>query len=96
VQADRVNGHRVPEIVALCDDRTENSFSLIPPHLQGTNSTDDCADTAAEAPRLAALAGFIEAGLLKPVIDRCWMLAEAAEAIRQLGRARGKVIVVMQ
>jgi NADPH:quinone reductase-like Zn-dependent oxidoreductase len=47
---------------------------------------------------LAALGGLVDAGLLKPVIDRRYTLDDATEAIRYLetGRARGKVIVVMQ
>jgi NADPH:quinone reductase-like Zn-dependent oxidoreductase len=46
---------------------------------------------------LATLAGWMEAGKLRPVVDRTYPLAEAAEAMRYLeaGRARGKVIVTM-
>ncbi len=44
---------------------------------------------------LAYLAGLVETGQLKPVIDRSYALAEVPEAIRYLeeGRARGKVII---
>lgn len=40
----------------------------------------------------------VEAGKLKPVIDRCYPLEEAAEAIRYLetGRAKGKIVVNIQ
>jgi NADPH:quinone reductase-like Zn-dependent oxidoreductase len=40
---------------------------------------------------------LIEAGQIKPVIDRCYPLSEAAEALRYLGagHARGKVIITM-
>jgi NADPH:quinone reductase-like Zn-dependent oxidoreductase len=46
---------------------------------------------------LAALAQLHEAGEVKPVIDRCYPLAEAAEALRYLGagQARGKVVISM-
>jgi NADPH:quinone reductase-like Zn-dependent oxidoreductase len=38
---------------------------------------------------------LIEAGKVKPVIDRCYLLSEAAEAVRYLGKghARGKVVI---
>ena len=41
--------------------------------------------------------GLIEAGKVKPVIDRCYPLSETAEAIRYLeaGHARGKVVITM-
>ncbi len=46
---------------------------------------------------LAALAGLLEVGKIKTVIDRRYPLAEAAEAMRYLetGRARGKVVVTI-
>lgn len=44
---------------------------------------------------LVTLAGFIEAGQVKPVIDRTYALGETAAAIRYLeeGHARGKVVI---
>lgn len=44
---------------------------------------------------LLLLASLADAGKLKPVIDRCYPLAETAEAIRYLEtmRARGKVVI---
>jgi NADPH:quinone reductase-like Zn-dependent oxidoreductase len=44
---------------------------------------------------LTYLAGLCETGRLTPVIDRCYALADTAEAIRVIegGHARGKVIV---
>lgn len=44
---------------------------------------------------LRFLRNLIEAGKLKPVVDRTYPLAEAAQAIRYLehGRARGKVVI---
>ncbi len=44
---------------------------------------------------LHALKELIEAGKLKPVIDRCYPLAETAAAMRYLleGHARGKVVI---
>ena len=46
---------------------------------------------------LGILAGLLESGRLRSVIDRRYPLAEAAEAMRYLesGRARGKVIVTI-
>ena len=46
---------------------------------------------------LLVLAELIEAGKVKPVIDRTYPLAETAEAIRylELGHARGKVVVTV-
>jgi NADPH:quinone reductase-like Zn-dependent oxidoreductase len=46
---------------------------------------------------LGALAGLVDAGKVKPVIDRRYPLAAAQEAIRYLegGHARGKVIVTV-
>ena len=40
----------------------------------------------------------IEAGKLKPVIDRCYSLGEVAEAFRyyQEGYARGKVVITVE
>lgn len=44
---------------------------------------------------LAALRDLIEAGKVKPVIDRLYPLGETADAIRYLatGRARGKIVI---
>ena len=46
---------------------------------------------------LAILAGLMQEGVIRPVIDRSYPFAETAEAMRYLesGRARGKVIVTM-
>ncbi len=46
---------------------------------------------------LTILRDLMEAGKVKPVIDRCYRLSEAAEAIRYLeaGHARGKVIITL-
>lgn len=46
---------------------------------------------------LAYMKDLIEAGKVTPVIDRCYPLAETAEAIRYVdaGHARGKVIITM-
>lgn len=46
---------------------------------------------------LAVLAGLLESGRIRSVIDRRYPLAEAAEAMRYLeaGRARGKVILTV-
>lgn len=45
--------------------------------------------------RLDTLRELAEADRLRPVIDRTYPLADAAEAIRQLaaGRVRGKVVI---
>lgn len=47
---------------------------------------------------LATLADLLETGKVAPVIDRCYPLSEAAEALRYLGEghAAGKVIVMVQ
>jgi NADPH:quinone reductase-like Zn-dependent oxidoreductase len=46
---------------------------------------------------LAFIKGLLEAGKVVPVIDRCYPLAETAEAIRYLetGHARGKVVITV-
>ncbi len=46
---------------------------------------------------LAALVGMVEAGAVRPVVDRTYPIGEAAEAIRYLetGRARGKVVITI-
>lgn len=45
--------------------------------------------------RLDALRELVEAGTLRPAIDRTYRLADTAEAVRQLaaGRVRGKVVI---
>lgn len=47
---------------------------------------------------LAFLKDLLEAGKVKPVIDRCYPLGEVAEAIRYLetGHAQGKVVITLQ
>lgn len=47
---------------------------------------------------LTAIAALMEKGKVTPVIDRCYGLSEAAEAVRYLeeGHARGKVIIDCQ
>ena len=47
---------------------------------------------------LLALNALLETGQVKSVIDKCYPFAESAEAIRYLenGRARGKVVVVIE
>jgi NADPH:quinone reductase-like Zn-dependent oxidoreductase len=47
---------------------------------------------------LAFLKELLEAGKVKPVIDRRYLLSEAAEAIRYLeeGHARGKVVITVE
>ena len=46
---------------------------------------------------LDRLAELVEAGAVRPAIDRCYPLAEAADAIRRVerGEARGKVVITM-
>lgn len=46
---------------------------------------------------LEVMKEFIDAGRVRPVIDRCYPLAETAEAIRYVdaGHAKGKVIITM-
>jgi len=47
---------------------------------------------------LEYLKELLEAGKVKPVIDRCYPLSETAEAIRYLeqGHARGKVVITVK
>jgi len=47
---------------------------------------------------LAVLKELLEAGKITPVIDRCYPLSEAAEALRYLGEghARGKIVITME
>ncbi len=47
---------------------------------------------------LAFMKELLEAGKVKPVIDRCYPLSEVAEAIRYLeaGHAQGKVVITVQ
>ncbi len=46
---------------------------------------------------LTFMKGLLEAGKVKPVIDRCYPLSEVAEAIRYLeaGHAQGKVVITV-
>jgi NADPH:quinone reductase-like Zn-dependent oxidoreductase len=47
---------------------------------------------------LAFMKELIEAGKVKPVIDRCYPLSEVPEALRYLGEghARGKVVITVE
>ena len=47
---------------------------------------------------LAFVTALVEAGKVKPVIDRCYPLSEVAEAVRhyQAGHARGKVVITVE
>ena len=47
---------------------------------------------------LVFIKGLVEAGKVKPVIDRCYPLSKAAEAFRYLGEghARGKVVITVE
>lgn len=47
---------------------------------------------------LTFMKDLIEAGKVKPVIDRCYPLSEIAEALRYYGQghARGKVVVSVE
>lgn len=44
---------------------------------------------------MAHLAGMMEAGELRPVIDKCFSLAETADAFRYFGEGnyKGKVVI---
>ena len=50
---------------------------------------------SSSAEDVAVLAGLLADGSLRPVIDRCYPLERAADAIRHLqdGRACGKVVI---
>jgi NADPH:quinone reductase-like Zn-dependent oxidoreductase len=47
---------------------------------------------------LTTIGELMTAGKVTPVIDRCYRLNEAAEALRYLeaGHARGKVVIVLE
>lgn len=47
---------------------------------------------------LDSIGELIEAGKVKPVIDRCYPFSETAEALRYLGtgHARGKVVITVE
>lgn len=53
--------------------------------------------TSANKKDLAVLEGLIEAGQVRPVIDRSYSLSEAPEAVRYVeeGHARGKVVITI-
>ncbi len=53
--------------------------------------------TESDGAQLAHVAGVIEAGKVKPVIDRVFAFDEAVEALQYLeaGRAKGKVVVAV-
>lgn len=46
---------------------------------------------------VAALTELIEAGKVRPVIDRCYPLSQVPEALRyqESGRHRGKIVITM-
>ena len=48
-------------------------------------------------PDLLYLKGLIEEGKLTPVIDRCYPLAQAPDAMRHLetGHATGKIVIIV-
>jgi len=50
-----------------------------------------------DADDLAFIAGLINAGKIKPVVDRCYPLDESAEAMRYVtdGHAKGKVVITV-
>ena len=47
---------------------------------------------------LSLLAGMVESGKLKPVIDRTYKLEQVPDAVRYLeeGHARGKVVITVE
>ncbi|GLY47668.1 NAD(P)-dependent alcohol dehydrogenase [Lentzea sp. NBRC 102530] len=53
--------------------------------------------TAAGCEHLTALRHLVESGVIGPVIDRTYSLAEACDAVRyvETGRARGKVVIAL-
>lgn len=53
------------------------------------------ADAAGE--KLADIGNLIDAGVIRPVVDKVFPFAETAEALRyvETGRAKGKVIVTI-
>ena len=59
---------------------------------------DQARSIGADQKDLGLIKQLIEAGKVKPVIDRYYLLGEAAEALRYLGEghARGKVVITVE
>ena len=94
---------RTPVLVVACGedrtfppDETEEMADLLAPlvSLIGDRKLSMKGAKAKQAD-LLVLKEMLEAGKIKPAIDRRYPLSEAAEAVRYLeaGHARGKVIV---
>jgi len=72
---------------------------LLGPWISMTGSKKMCALMAKANPKdLVFMKELLEAGKVKPVIDRRYPLSEAADALRYLeeGHARGKVIITLE
>ena len=71
---------------------------LIGPWISMTGSKKLGSLTVKPNKDLAFMTELIEAGKVKPVIDRCYKLSEVAEALRYYseGHARGKVVITVE